>query len=58
MLALGTANLANGFLQGYPVSSSGSRTVIGDAMGSKTQVHSLVVIALVVMVLLFAGPVL
>ena len=58
LLALGTANIANGFIQGYPVSSSGSRTVIGDAMGSKTQVHSLVVIALVVMVLLFAGPVL
>lgn len=58
LLALGTANVANGFLQGFPVSSSGSRTVLGDAAGSRTQVHSLVVIILVVMVLVFAGPVL
>lgn len=58
LLALGTANVANGFLQGFPVSSSGSRTILGDTAGAKTQVHSLVVIALVIMVLLFAGPVL
>ena len=58
LLALGTANVANGFVQGFPVSSSGSRTVLGDAAGSRTQVHALVVIAVVVMVLLFAGPVL
>ena len=58
LLALGTANVANGFLQGFPVSSSGSRTVLGNTAGAKTQVHSLVVIALVTMVLLFAGPVL
>lgn len=58
LLALGTANVANGFLQGFPVSSSGSRTVLGNTAGAKTQVHSLVVIALVIMVLLFAGPVL
>src|SRR5699024_2817140 len=32
------------------------RTVLGNAAGAKTQVHSLVVIAIVVMVLLFAGP--
>ncbi|MDO5513130.1 SulP family inorganic anion transporter, partial [Corynebacterium sp.] len=58
LLALGTANVANGFFQGFPVSSSGSRTVLGDAAGARTQVHSLVVIAVVVMVLMFAGPVL
>lgn len=58
LLALGTANMANGFLQGFPVSSSGSRTVLGDAAGARTQVHSLVVILAVVMVLMFAGPVL
>ena len=58
LLALGTANMANGFLQGFPVSSSGSRTVLGDAAGARTQVHSLVVIFAVVMVLIFAGPVL
>ncbi len=58
LLALGAANVANGFLQGFPVSSSGSRTVLGDASGARTQVHSLVVIVAVAMVLLFAGPVL
>lgn len=58
LLALGTSNVANGFLQGFPVSCSGSRTVIGDTAGSKTQVYSLVVILIVVMALLFAGPVL
>ena len=58
LLALGAANLANGFLQGFPVSSSGSRTVLGDAAGARTQVHSLVALLAVVMVLLFAGPVL
>ena len=58
LLALGSANLANGFLQGFPVSSSGSRTVLGDTAGAKTQVHSLVVLISVMMVLLFAGPIL
>jgi len=58
LLALGTANFANGFFQGFPVSTSGSRTVLGNTVGAKTQVHSLVVIAIVIMVLLFAGPIL
>lgn len=58
LLALGMANVANGFVQGFPVSSSGSRTVLGDAAGAKTQVHSLVALIAVVMVLVFAGPVL
>ncbi|WP_282705364.1 SulP family inorganic anion transporter [Corynebacterium callunae] len=58
LLALGAANIANGFVQGFPVSSSGSRTVLGVAAGARSQVHSLVVIAVVILVLLFAGPVL
>lgn len=58
LLALGTANLANGFLQGFPISCSGSRTVLGDAVGSRTQLHSMVALLGVVAVLLFAGPVL
>ena len=56
LLALGAANVVNGLFQAFPVSTSGSRTVLGNAAGAKTQVHSLVVIAIVVMVLLFAGP--
>jgi SulP family sulfate permease len=56
-LALGGANVATGLLQGFPVSSSGSRTVIADAMGARTQLHSLVSLALVVATLLWLGPV-
>jgi SulP family sulfate permease len=58
MLALGTANLAAGLLHGFPVSSSASRTAIGDSIGSRSQVHSLVAVAVVVLVLLVGGPVL
>ena len=58
LLALGTANVGAGLLQGFPVSSSGSRTAIGDASGSRTQLHSLVALGCVVIVLLFLGPVL
>lgn len=58
LLALGVVNVATAFLHGFPSSCSGSRTVLGDAMGSKTQLHSLVALAGVVGVLLFAGPVL
>ena len=42
LLALGAANIAAGLLQGFPISSSGSRTAIGDALGSRTQLYSLV----------------
>jgi SulP family sulfate permease len=57
-LALGAANLASGVMQGFPVSSSGSRTVIGDALGSRSQLYSLVALATVVVTLLFLRPVL
>lgn len=58
LLALGSANIASGIFQGFPVSSSGSRTVLGDSVGSRTQLHSLVAVLCVVACLLFAGPVL
>nr|NLI49384.1 STAS domain-containing protein [Propionibacterium sp.] len=58
LLALGLINVATAFFHGFPSSSSSSRTVLGDAMGSRTQLHSLVALAGVVAVLLFAGPVL
>ena len=56
LLALGVANLGSGIVQGFPVSSSGSRTALGVASGSRTQVHSLTAAALVVVVVLAAGP--
>ncbi len=58
LLALAAANVASGFTNGFPVSSSGSRTVIGDAMGSRTQLYSLVCLGVVVAALLVLGPVL
>ena len=39
------ANIARRLPQGFPVSSSGSRTALGDAMGSRTQLYSLVTLA-------------
>jgi SulP family sulfate permease len=58
LLALGAANLASGAAQGFPVSSSGSRTAIGDSVGSRSQLHSLVALAAVVVSVAFIGPVL
>ncbi len=58
LLALGTVNLGNGLFQGFPVSSSGSRTAIGDSLGSRSQLFSLVAFAVVLIVLLFLRPLL
>ncbi len=58
LLALGLANVGAGLVQGFPVSSSGSRTVIGDNLGSKTQLFSLVAMGVVIAVLLWLRPVL
>ena len=58
LLALGVANFSNGLMQGFPVSSSGSRTVIGDSLGSKSQLYSLVAMVAVIIVLLFLRPIL
>lgn len=58
LLALGASNAAAGLVQGFPVSSSGSRTVIGDSLGSRSQLHSLVALATVVLALVALRPVL
>jgi high affinity sulfate transporter 1 len=58
LFALGAANIAAGMLRGFPVSSSGSRTALGDAAGARTQLYSLVALASVLVTLLFLGPVL
>ncbi|OBF31359.1 sulfate transporter [Mycolicibacterium peregrinum] len=50
--ALGVCNLTAGVTQGFPVSSSGSRTALGDAVGSRTQLYSLVMLATVLVVML------
>lgn len=58
MLALGTSNIAAGLLQGFPVSSSGSRTAIGAAVGGRSQLASVVTVLAVLAVLVVGGPVL
>jgi len=58
LLALGGANLAAGLTRTFPVSSSGSRTVIGDALDSRSQLHSLVAVVVVTVTLLAGGRVL
>ena len=57
-LALGAANVAAGLFHGFPVSSSGSRTVLGDAMGSRSQLHSLVAMVSVLLTMFFLSPLL
>src|SRR5690349_92768 len=55
MVGLGAANLAAGFFQGFPISSSSSRTPVAEAAGAKTQLTG-VVGALAVATLLMAAP--
>ncbi|MGA5710430.1 SulP family inorganic anion transporter [Streptomyces cellulosae] len=57
-LALGTANLGAGALQGFPVSSSASRTGLASSAGARSQAYSLVAGAAVLSVLLFLSPLL
>lgn len=55
MIGLGAANLAAGFFQGFPISSSSSRTPVAEASGSKTQLTG-VVGAMTVALLLVLAP--
>src|SRR3954449_2799172 len=42
MVGIGAANIAAGFFQGFPVSTSGSRTAVADQAGSRSQVTGVV----------------
>jgi len=55
MVGLGVANLATGFFQGFPISSSSSRAPVAEAAGARTQLTS-VVGALSMALLLLAAP--
>jgi high affinity sulfate transporter 1 len=55
MVGLGVANLAAGLFQGFPISSSSSRTPVAEAAGARTQLTG-VVGALAVALLLLAAP--
>ena len=54
MIGLGAANLAAGFFQGFPISSSSSRTPVAEAAGAKTQLAGVVGAIAVAFLLLFA----
>jgi high affinity sulfate transporter 1 len=55
MVGLGVANLAAGLFQGFPISSSSSRTPVAEAAGARTQLTG-VVGALAVALLLALAP--
>jgi len=55
LVGLGAANIACGLFQGFPISSSSSRTPVAEAAGSKTQLTG-VVGALTVAALLIGAP--
>jgi high affinity sulfate transporter 1 len=53
MVGIGAANLAAGFLQGFAVSTSGSRTAVVEQAGAKSQLASVVGAVAVASLLLF-----
>jgi MFS superfamily sulfate permease-like transporter len=55
MVGLGVANLAAAFFQGFPISSSSSRTPVAEAAGARTQLTG-VVGALAIALLLLLAP--
>ena len=55
MVGLGAANLAAGLFQGFPISSSSSRTPVAESAGAKTQMTG-VVGALIVALVIVAAP--
>jgi high affinity sulfate transporter 1 len=54
MIGIGAANIAAGLFQGFPVSTSGSRTAVAEQAGSKSQVTGLVGAVVITIVLVFA----
>ena len=55
MVGVGAANIAAGLFQGFPISTSGSRTAVAAQNGAKTQVTGLVG-AVAILVLLVVAP--
>jgi high affinity sulfate transporter 1 len=54
MVGLGIANVATAFFQGFPVSSSSSRTPVAEAAGAKTQLTGVMGALVIALLLLFA----
>jgi high affinity sulfate transporter 1 len=56
MVGIGAANLAAGLFQGFPVSTSGSRTAVAERTGAKTQLTGVVgAVLITVMIVLLPG---
>jgi MFS superfamily sulfate permease-like transporter len=55
MIGIGTANLAAGLFQGFPVSTSASRTAVAERSGSKTQLTG-VTGAVLITIMIIAIP--
>jgi high affinity sulfate transporter 1 len=54
LVALGIANIATGFFQGFSVSSSASRTPVAESAGARTQMTGVVGAVCIALLLLFA----
>ena len=56
MIGIGVANLAAGLFQGFPVSTSGSRTAVAERSGAKTQLTGVIgAVLIVLMIVLVPG---
>ena len=54
MIGIGAANLAAGLFQGFPVSTSGSRTAVAERSGAKTQLTGVTGAALITVMIVLA----
>src|SRR6476620_5282713 len=56
MIGIGAANLAAGLFQGFPVSTSGSRTAVAERAGARTQLTGVTgAVLIIVMIVLLPG---
>jgi len=53
LLALGVADAAAGFTQGFPIGASGSRTAVNDDMGARSQIAGVFAAVTVALILIF-----
>jgi len=54
MVGIGAANIAAGLFQGFPVSTSGSRTAVAEQSGSRSQLTGVVGAATIALILILA----
>jgi high affinity sulfate transporter 1 len=53
MIGIGVANVAAGLFQGFPVSTSGSRTAVAERSGAKTQLTGVVGAVLIILMIAY-----